>query len=70
MRVDTQKANTQKSDARLEVVVTDIKMPFGSMVAFMVMWMLASIPAMIILAFIGFIAMAVLGGIGAIFSNF
>lgn len=33
-----------------EVVVTDIRMPFGSMVAFMVKWTLASIPAFIILA--------------------
>jgi len=36
-----------------QVVVTDIRMSFGSMVAFMVKWVLASIPAMIILAFLG-----------------
>ena len=32
-----------------EVVVTDIKMPFFSMVVFMVKWVIASIPAFIIL---------------------
>lgn len=35
-----------------KVVVTDIKMPFGSMVAFMVKAALASIPAAIIVTFI------------------
>lgn len=38
---------------KTEVVVTDIKMPFMSMVTFMVKWALASIPALIILLFIG-----------------
>ncbi|MEH6784089.1 MAG: hypothetical protein V7688_09415 [Alcanivorax jadensis] len=32
------------------VKIVDIDMPFGSMVAFMVKWVLASIPAFIILA--------------------
>ena len=31
------------------VVVTDIRMPFGSMVGFMIKWVLASIPAVLIL---------------------
>ena len=31
------------------VEITDIKMPFGSMVVFMVKWAIASIPAIIIL---------------------
>lgn len=35
------------------IVITDIKMPFLSMVAFMVKWVLASIPAFIILGLIG-----------------
>lgn len=35
-----------------EVVVTDIKMPFWSMVVFMIKWAIASIPAFIILAFV------------------
>lgn len=33
-----------------EVVITDIKMPFFSMVTFMVKWAIAAIPAIIILA--------------------
>ena len=32
-----------------EVVVTDIRMRFGSMVLFMVKWAIAAIPALIIL---------------------
>lgn len=34
---------------RAEVVVTDIAMPFGSMVVFMVKWAIAAIPALLIL---------------------
>lgn len=45
------------------VVVTDIKMPFGSMVVFMVKAVLASIPAFIILFLLGFIATLMFGGI-------
>ena len=41
------------------VVVTDINMPFFSMVIFMVKWVIASIPAFIILSILG----AVLSGI-------
>jgi hypothetical protein len=37
-----------------KVIVTDIHMPFASMVGFMVKWALASIPAMIILSIVGF----------------
>lgn len=48
-----------------EVTVVDIKMPFWSMVTFMVKWVIASIPAFIILAFIWIVlaalAAAVLG---------
>jgi hypothetical protein len=39
--------------SRQRVVVTDIKMPFGSMIAFMVKWAIASIPAVIILMVLG-----------------
>lgn len=35
-----------------EVVVADVKMSFGNMVAFMVKWALASIPAALILGFV------------------
>lgn len=38
---------------RQEIVVTDIHMPFGSMVTFMVKWAIASIPALIILVMLG-----------------
>jgi uncharacterized membrane protein len=46
-----------------EVVVVDLNMSFSAMVHFMVMWVLASIPALIILAIL-------FGGIAAIFSLF
>lgn len=52
-------------NANQEVTVVDIKMPFWSMVTFMVKWVIASIPAFIILAAIwvvlATIAAAVLG---------
>ncbi len=41
------------------VVVVDIKMRFWSMVIFMVKWVIASIPALIILAFIWTVFMVV-----------
>ena len=44
------------SDTKSHVIVTDIHMPFGSMVTLMVKWAIASLPAMIILAIIGFLA--------------
>ncbi|MCB1736006.1 MAG: hypothetical protein H6981_14455 [Gammaproteobacteria bacterium] len=37
---------------RQEVTVVDIRMPFMSMVVFMVKWVIASIPAMLILGLI------------------
>jgi hypothetical protein len=48
-----------------QVVIVDIKMPFMSMVVFMVKWVLASIPAFMIL---GFIAAAAAGLFGTLFS--
>jgi CHASE2 domain-containing sensor protein len=47
------------------VVITDIKMPFISMVVFMVKWAIAAIPALIILAIFGAIIAGVLGGMVA-----
>lgn len=41
--------------ASAAVIVTDVQMPFGSMVVFMVKWALASIPAMIILFAVGLV---------------
>ena len=46
-----------------EVVVTDIKMPFGSMVVFMVKWAVATIPAIIMLTVIGSITLGILNAI-------
>jgi len=40
------------SENSREVVVTDIRIPFFSMVVLLVKWALAAIPALIILAFI------------------
>lgn len=45
------------------VVVVDVKMPFWSMVFFMVKWALASIPAVIILVVIAMFAVAIFGGL-------
>ena len=49
-----------------KVVVTDIKIPFGSMVVLMVKWAVATIPALIILSVIGSITFwaitALMGG--------
>jgi hypothetical protein len=50
---------------RQEVVIVDFQMPFWSMVKLMVKFALASIPALICLAFIGFFLTAILAGIGA-----
>ncbi|MEJ2681177.1 MAG: hypothetical protein P8104_06535 [Gammaproteobacteria bacterium] len=44
-----------------EVVVTDIQMPFISMVVFMVKWVIASIPAFIILFIIFTVVAAIFG---------
>jgi len=48
------------------VVVTDIRMPFWSMVVFMIKWAIAAIPAFIILAVLGGVAAALLSGFGII----
>jgi hypothetical protein len=41
------------ADERREVIVTDVRVPFWSMVVLMVKWAIAAIPALIILIFIG-----------------
>jgi len=51
------------SNGRQEVVVTDIKIPFLSMVVLLVKWALASIPALIILFFIFSILGIIFGGL-------
>jgi hypothetical protein len=45
-----------------EVVVVDVRMPFWSMVVFMVKWSIAAIPAIIILVVLVAIIAGVLGG--------
>lgn len=46
------------SNVDTEVVVTNIKMPFGSMIVFMVKLAIATIPAMIILSAVGTLTFA------------
>lgn len=55
-------------DDNSNVRVTDINMPFMSMVVFMIKWAIASIPAMIILGIVGAITAGIFGGIlGGVF---
>ena len=56
--LDTKEANNKN-----EIIVTDIQMPFFSMVTFMIKFVLASIPAGIILFLIFFVGTAVFAGI-------
>ncbi len=51
------------------VIVTDIQMPFGSMVVFMVKWVIASIPALIIVAALGFAVMMAFGRLGSLINS-
>jgi hypothetical protein len=51
------------ADNPREVVVTDIEIPFVSMVVLLVKWALAAIPAMIILVSIGVAISLVLGAL-------
>ncbi len=53
-------SNSQVIFTKNEVVITDIKMPFWSMVVFMVKWAIAAIPAIIILAILGAITMGLI----------
>lgn len=46
-----------------KVIVTDIQMSFLSMVIFMVKWAIAAIPALLILAVLGSMFSALLGGL-------
>lgn len=46
-----------------KVVVTDIKIPFGSMVVLMVKWAIATIPALIILSVIGSITFGIINAL-------
>ena len=45
-----------------EVIVTDVRIPFGSMVVLILKWTLASIPAMIVLVILGTLVGGVIAG--------
>jgi hypothetical protein len=51
------------ADDKREVVVTDVKIPFWSMVVLMVKWAVAAIPALIILLVIGSVVFMVMAAI-------
>lgn len=50
-------------EKKQDVTVTDIRMPFGSTVWFMVKWAVASIPALIIIVLLGTVFWAVAIGV-------
>jgi hypothetical protein len=56
----------EELDGMNRVVVTDVQMPFWSMVTFMIKWAIAAIPAIIILMFIGVFVVGIFGGLGAL----
>ena len=45
------------------VVVTDIRMPFWSMVMFMIKWAVASVPALVVLTALGILILGTLGAL-------
>ena len=51
------------ADEKREIVVTDVKIPFWSMVVLMVKWAVAAIPALIVLLVIGAVASTVIAAI-------
>ncbi|MEA2570766.1 MAG: hypothetical protein QOI24_2767 [Acidobacteriota bacterium] len=55
----TARLRSQKRDAQA-VIITDLDMPFTSMVRFMVKWAIATIPAALILVFVVWVAMTLL----------
>ncbi|MGH7711816.1 MAG: hypothetical protein ACREOG_11065 [Gemmatimonadaceae bacterium] len=48
-----------------KVSVSDVSMPFGSMVVFILKWTLASIPAMLIIFLIALVIAGIFGGMFA-----
>jgi hypothetical protein len=58
------------NDEKTEVVVTDIEMPFWSMVVFMVKWAVASIPAFIFLATLSALVFSMFGSVSGGFYRF
>ena len=59
-RAEGQRAEPRPSTQ--QVAITDVDMPFWSMVRFMVKWAVASIPAFVILFIIAFLITIVLAG--------
>ena len=53
--IEVTKSSDHTPHKTQSVKIIDFDMPFGSMVTFMIKWVLASIPAMIILSIIGLI---------------
>ena len=51
------------ADERNEVVITDIRVPFLSLMVLTIKWVLAAIPAFIILWFISMVAMMLFWGL-------
>lgn len=67
LKIDNTNLSSKNSfDTNQKVIVTDIKMPFLSMVIFMVKWVIASIPAFIILTILATIFFGFIGGLGGI----
>jgi len=60
--IDPKKGNKMKNKNTTEVTIVDVKMPFMSMVVFLVKSAIAAIPAFIILAIIGAVFTSVVGG--------
>lgn len=56
-------SSTQVVYTKNEVVITDIKMPFWSMVVFMIKWAIAAIPAFIVLAILSALVMGFISGL-------
>lgn len=57
------KVNAMQEHAGQEVTIVDVKMPFMSMVVFIVKLVIAAIPAMIILAILGAILGTFIAGL-------
>ncbi len=56
-------SKNQVASTQNEVIITDIKMPFWSMVIFMVKWAIAAIPAMFILVILVSILTGIINGL-------
>ena len=54
--------NDENKNDSNEVTISDITIPFSRIVFIMVKWVIASIPALIILFMIGLIALLIFGG--------